>query len=166
MAKFTVASPSGKEYVVEAPNNASDSEILEYARNQLGYGEPQGPQRSLMGATKAALSRSAQNVGIGLTDDLPALAGAAFGFDDYARKQLEEGQKARERLNVLNPREVESYKNVDSFGKGATYIAETIGFIYTLCCFCVLKRLTFYTWYRGNRNTCFWVKHSLVCRGN
>ena len=127
MAKFTVASPSGKEYVVEAPNNASDSEILEYARNQLGYGEPQGPQRSLMGATKAALSRSAQNVGIGLTDDLPALIGAGFGFDDYARKQLEEGQKARERLNVLNPREVESYKDVDSFGKGATYVAETIG---------------------------------------
>ena len=127
MAKFTVASPSGKEYVVEAPDSASDSEILSYARSQLGYGEPQGPQRSLMGATKAALSRSAQNVGIGLTDDLPALAGAAFGFDDYARKQLEESQKARERLNVLNPREVESYKDVDSFGKGATYVAETIG---------------------------------------
>ena len=93
-----------------------DAEYSEYLKGQgLGALASGGFHRALTG------------LGSTITDTLPALAGSALGFNDYARQQLEEAKAKREKTELAYPTAFKSYKDVDSLGHGAGFVAETLG---------------------------------------
>ena len=58
---------------------------------------------------------------------IPALGAATVGNDDYALQQLKEYKDRMTKAEEANPTAFKSHKEVDSFGNGLGYAAETFG---------------------------------------
>ena len=145
MPKYDVTSPSGEVFVVTAPEGTSKKDALRYAQNQFTGAQVADPMQSVLptsltqsfipttsnvdrgflDAAGSAVGRSIDRAKIGLGDTLPALAGSALGFDDYAKKQIKEGERARRNLNLTNPTEVKTFRDVE-IGNALTYGTESV----------------------------------------
>tara|TARA_R110000782_G_scaffold189419_1_gene279326 strand:+ start:2133 stop:8309 length:6177 start_codon:yes stop_codon:yes gene_type:complete len=134
MPQYNVKSPSGETYVVNAPESATQEEIINYAQSQMSpaqssvYDSTSAPKfdRGLLGSVLPAISRGYEGVKIMAGDTLPAVAGSALGFDDYAKAQLEDARIARQNLDLINPSQVKSFREVDSVYDGLIYGIESI----------------------------------------
>ena len=134
MPQYNVKSPSGETYVVNAPESATQEEIINYAQSQMSpaqssvYDSTSAPKfdRGLLGSVHPAISRGYEGVKIMAGDALPAVAGSALGFDDYAKAQLEDARIARQNLDLINPSQVKSFREVDSVYDGLIYGIESI----------------------------------------
>ena len=132
MPQFDVTAPTGKTYTVNAPEGATQDQIIQYVQQQVGPAEtPQlsgsAPKKGLIDSFTSSIGRGIDRAGITLGDELPALLGSALGQDDYARRQLEEAELSRANLEALNPTQIKSYKDIDGVGDFLTYAAESIG---------------------------------------
>ena len=132
MPKFDVTTPTGESYVVDAPEGATQEQVLGFVQQQLNppteqLVEPARPDRGLIDAFTSSLGRGVDRLGITLGDELPALVGSALGQDDYARQQIEEAELAKANLQALNPTQVESYKDINNLGDALIYATESIG---------------------------------------
>jgi len=76
---------------------------------------------------KEGFMRGMGETGIALGDTLPAMAGSALGFDEYAQRQMGEAATSRAELERKYPTQFKSYTEVESPYEGAQYIAETLG---------------------------------------
>ena len=85
------------------------------------------PDIGLGQIAKRGFMRSLGETGIAFGDTIPAMVASNFSFNDYAKEQMGEAAKSREELEAKYPTRFKSYKDVDSFGEGAEYIAETLG---------------------------------------
>jgi hypothetical protein len=132
MPQFNVTAPTGKTYTVNAPEGATQDQIIQYVQQQVGPAEtPQlsgsAPKKGLIDSFTSSIGRGIDRAGITLGDELPALLGSALGQDDYARRQLEEAELSRANLEALNPTQIKSYKDIGGVGDFLTYAAESIG---------------------------------------
>ena len=132
MPQFDVTAPTGKTYTVNAPEGATQDEIIQFVQQQVGPAEtPQlnnlTPKKGLIDSFTSSIGRGIDRGAITLGDELPALIGSALGQDDYARRQLEEAELARANLEALNPTQIKSYKDIGGVGDFFTYAAESIG---------------------------------------
>ena len=132
MPQFDVTAPTGKTYTVNAPEGATQDEIIQFVQQQVGPAEtPQldnlTPKKGLFDSFTSSIGRGIDRGAITLGDELPALIGSALGQDDYARRQLEEAELARANLEALNPTQIKSYKDIGGVGDFFTYAAESIG---------------------------------------
>ena len=85
------------------------------------------PDIGLGQIAKRGFMRSLGETGIAFGDTIPAMVASNFSFDDYAKEQIKEATKSREELEAKYPTRFKSYKDVDSLGEGAEYVAETLG---------------------------------------
>ena len=132
MAQFNVTAPTGKVYTVNAPEGATQSDVLQYVQQQIGQTERSeldigAPKKGLIDSFTSSVGRGIDRAAITLGDELPALVGSALGQDEYAKRQLEEAELARANLEALNPTQVKSYKDIGGVGDFVTYAAESIG---------------------------------------
>ncbi|MAN62994.1 MAG: hypothetical protein CMI60_13730 [Parvibaculum sp.] len=132
MSKFEVTAPTGEAYIVDAPEGATQEQILGFVQQQLNLSteqlvEPARPDRGLIDAFTSSVGRGIDRAAITLGDELPALIGSALGQDDYARRQIEEAELAKGNLQALNPTQIESYKDINNLGDALIYATESIG---------------------------------------
>jgi hypothetical protein len=157
MPQFNVTAPTGKTYTVNAPEGATQADVIQYVQQQVGPAKtPQTdmlsqlsnatPKKGLIDSFTSSIGRGIDRAGITLGDELPALLGSALGQDDYARRQLEEAELSRANLEALNPTQVKSYKDIGGVGDFLTYAAESIGEN--------IPKHNWYCWW--HRCCCFW----------
>ena len=85
------------------------------------------PEASLSTIAKRGFMRSMGELGIAAGDVLPAMAGSALGFDDYAKRQMEEAAASRAQLQEKYPTRYKSYTEISSPFEALEYAAETGG---------------------------------------
>ena len=118
---------------VSFPDTMADDEIkqraaaLANAAISRGTYTPDYREQGLGSLVAGGFKRAASGLGSTITDTLPALAGSALGFDNYAKEQLAEAAEKRKQAEMENPTGFKSYKDVRGVGDAAGYVAETIG---------------------------------------
>jgi len=76
---------------------------------------------------KEGFMRGMGETGIALGDILPAMGASKLGFDDYAKRQMEEADVSRQALEAKYPTQFKSYTEIGSPYEALQYGAETIG---------------------------------------
>jgi len=76
---------------------------------------------------KRGFMRGLGETGIALGDTLPAMAGSALGFDEFAQRQLGEARESRAALEAKYPTQFKSYTEIESPYEALQFGAETIG---------------------------------------
>jgi hypothetical protein len=76
---------------------------------------------------KRGFMRGVGETGIALGDTIPAMAGSAMGFDEYAQKQMGEAAESRAALEAKYPTQFKSYTEIGSPYEALQYGAETLG---------------------------------------
>jgi len=131
MPIYSVQGPDGRIYDVEGPKGASHNDIISAVRQQVGAIKPAAeeikPDYTLGEAFTKGVSRGASRMSSTFGDVLPALGASALGFDDYAKRQMQEATTAQQELQDINPAQFQSYKQVGGLGDAATFAAETLG---------------------------------------
>ena len=126
-----VQAPSGKIYNIEGPENIDDATLFQ-AANQLHQQDELKQLRKeygpgLMGTMGQAVSRGAKQLGSTFGDVIPAMAGQALGFEDYAKAQMEEAAQTQREIAAETPPIYESYKEVETPYQALQFGAEVIG---------------------------------------
>jgi hypothetical protein len=85
------------------------------------------PDLSFGEAAKRAVIRGGKQVSTAFGDIIPAIGASALGFDDYAKRQMEEAAATQEEIQNRFAPEVQSYKEVTGPMSGLKYGVETIG---------------------------------------
>lgn len=129
MPIFTVQAPDGSEYKIEAPEGTSQDRILQAAAEHHSsvLSSQKRPDYSLTGAFKAGLGRGTQQLLSEFGDVLPAMGASALGFDEYAKRQMQEAAQTQKDIAIDYPEAFKSYKEVEGLGDFATFAAENVG---------------------------------------
>lgn len=80
--------------------------------------------RGVLDTVKSGISRGARQTGSLLGDVLPALGASALGFDDYAKRQMDEAKAVQEDIERTNPQEIKSFQDIDSLGSFGKFVLE------------------------------------------
>ena len=114
---------------VSFPDGTPDEEIQQRVANFVKRNTyaPDYREQGLGSLVAGGFKRAASGLGSTITDTLPALAGSAFGFDEYAKEQLAEAAEKRKQAEMENPTGFKSYKDVRGVGDVPGFVAETIG---------------------------------------
>ena len=129
MAQYTIDTPQGP-LVVEGPEGASQDQVFAVAKQLIldrqRNLEDVKPDYTMGEAASKAFTRGTKQMGSALFDIIPAMGASALGFDDYAKKQMEEAQQTQEEVQKYYAPEVASYKDVNDISSGLTYGVETV----------------------------------------
>jgi hypothetical protein len=125
MAQYKVTSPEGKQYVLNGPEGASRDQVLEALKFKLGQDER--PERSLGQEISAGLARGKERLKSTLGDVLPAMVASGLGYDEYAKRQMEEAAQTERDIAEFNPPSFRSYKEIGGPLQALHYGAETLG---------------------------------------
>ena len=85
------------------------------------------PDIGLGEIAKRSFMRSVGETGIAFGDTLPAMGASALGFNDYAKRQMEEAAQSRAELEEKYPTRFKSYTEVGSPREALEFVAETGG---------------------------------------
>jgi len=126
MAKFTVSTPDGSKYDIEAPEGATQQDVIQQVA-QYHEANKELPRNYTLGETVSkGITRGAKQIGSALFDVLPAMAASAVGAKDYAARQMEEARQTQEEINQKYAPEFKSYKDVHGVGQGLKFGLETV----------------------------------------
>ena len=131
MPIYQVQAPNGKVYNVEGPANADDNTLFA-AANQLYQQDVNKQLRKeygpgLLGTFAEGVGRGVEQLKTTFGDVIPAMAGQALGFEDYAKAQMQEAAEAQQRIQAERPPIFESYKEIESPYQFAQFGAEVFG---------------------------------------
>jgi hypothetical protein len=108
--------------------NAIETELPTYLETRKkSVEEPVVPDLSMGEAAKRAVIRGGKQVSTAFGDIIPAIGASALGFDDYAKRQMEEAAATQEEIARKYAPGVPSYKDVQGLGSALQYGVETIG---------------------------------------
>jgi uncharacterized protein YnzC (UPF0291/DUF896 family) len=85
------------------------------------------PDIGLGEIAKRSFMRSVGETGIAFGDTLPAMGASALGFNDYAKRQMEEAAQTRAELEEKYPTRFKSYTEVGGPREALEFVAETGG---------------------------------------
>ena len=126
MAKFTVSTPDGAKYDVEAPEGATQEDVIQQVA-QYHEDNKELPRNYTLGETLSkGVTRGAKQISSSLFDVLPAMAASAVGAKDYAARQMEEARQTQEEIAQKYAPEFKSYKDVQGVGQGLKFGLETV----------------------------------------
>jgi hypothetical protein len=126
MAKFTVSTPDGSKYDIEAPEGATQEDVIQQVA-QYHEANKELPRNYTLGETVSkGITRGAKQVSSSLFDVLPAMVGSAVGAKDYAARQMEEARQTQEEIAQKYAPEFKSYKDVQGIGQGLKFGLETV----------------------------------------
>jgi len=131
MPIYRVQAPNGKIYKVEGPDDADPNTLFSFVQQQLEGEETRRLQKEygpgIFKTFTQGVGRGAGELGSLVTDIIPAMAGSALGFEDYAKEQLAEAAQKRQARELEAPPVFRSYKDVEGFGDALKFGAEVIG---------------------------------------
>ena len=131
MPVYNVQAPNGKIYKVEGPENADPKTLFGFVQQQVESDDVRRLQKEygpgVLGTFGRGVKRSAGELASTFTDIIPAMAGSALGYDEYAKEQLAEADKKRIAREAESPTMFRSYKEVEGIGDVPRYLAETVG---------------------------------------
>ena len=127
IARFQM--PDGKIARFEVPEGttpeAAQSLIQQELQNQSTNLENVKPDYTLGEATSKAFTRGTKQLSSAFGDVIPAMAASALGFDEYAKRQMEEANQTQQEIQNYYAPEVPSYKDINSLGSFGTYALES-----------------------------------------
>ena len=128
MPTYSIKGPDGKNYSINGPEGASKEEVISAIQDQFSEAQVNAtrPDYGLGEGLSKAFTRGTTQLGSAITDVIPAAVGSTFGFDEYAKKQMEEAKATQDYLNIYNKPEVPSYKDVKDIKSGLTYFGESM----------------------------------------
>jgi len=115
------------------PVNFRDDLTAEQFQSELGRLQEKydfklpKPEVGIGTLLKRGFMRGMGETGIALGDTLPAMAGSALGFDEYAQRQMGEAAASRAELERKYPAQFKSYTEIGSPYEALQYGAETLG---------------------------------------
>jgi hypothetical protein len=129
MPIFNVKAPDGSEYKIEAPEGTSQDSILQAAaeHHSAVLSSQKRPDYSFTGALKAGFGSGTKRLLSEFGDVIPAIGASALGFDEYAKRQMEEAAQSQREIAAEYPEAFESYKDVQGLGDFATFAAMETG---------------------------------------
>jgi len=118
--------------VVNFPDNMSEQDINAAIENDIPAfrqkrDQELRPDLSFGEAAKRAVIRGGKQVSTAFGDIIPAIGASALGFEDYAKRQMEEAAATQEEIQNRFAPEVQSYKEVTGPMSALKYGVETIG---------------------------------------
>ena len=126
--------PDGRIARFEVPEGTSPEEAqslvqqeLQAEKQPIESTEPITPDYTTGEAFKKALVRGGKQLSSAFGDVIPAMGASALGFDEYAKRQMEEAADTQREIAARYRPEVESYKDVKDLGSAGTYFVETLG---------------------------------------
>jgi hypothetical protein len=132
IARFQM--PDGRIARFEVPEGTSPEEAqslvqqeLQAEKQPIESTEPITPDYTTGEAFKKALVRGGKQLSSAFGDVIPAIGASALGFDEYAKRQMEEAADTQREIAARYRPEVESYKDVKDLGSAGTYFVETLG---------------------------------------
>ena len=132
MPVYTTTLPNGQSVQVMGPANATPETVqqaaLQIAAQRAPVSAPDTGERnySLGTAASKAFSRGTERLKSGFGDVIPAMVGKTLGFDEYAKRQMQEAQASEELIQRKYAPQIKSYKDVDSVGSAIKFGAETV----------------------------------------
>jgi hypothetical protein len=133
MPIYTTTLPNGEPFQIMGPPDASDADIAQaasqlYAKGVVQEPEDTGERNYTFGqALDKAVTRGSKQLGSTFGDVIPAMVGSGLGFDEYAKRQMEEAQQTQEEIANQYRAQVQSYKDVNGPRSAAMYALETVG---------------------------------------
>lgn len=131
MPIYRVQAPNGKIYRVEGPDDADPNVLFQAANQQVEADEVKRLQKEygpgILETFGRAVKRGAGELGSTITDIIPAMAGSALGFNQYAQEQLAEAAQKRQEREAAAPAVFQSYKDVEGIGDALKFATEVIG---------------------------------------
>lgn len=115
---------------VPVPDDYTFEQILdlrEQLQKKSGIEPDLTPQFGLGELLGRGFERGVERTKIGFGDVLPAMVGSAFGYEDYAKRQMEEAAASEQALQERLPARYQSYQDVKSLTDVPGYVVETIG---------------------------------------
>ena len=132
MPVYTTTLPNGQSIRVMGPSNATPETIQQAAlqiaaqRRAAPYVDTGERNYSLGTAASKAFSRGTERLKSGFGDAIPAMVGSALGFDEFAKRQMQEAQASEELIQRKYAPEIKSYKDISGFGDALKFGAETV----------------------------------------
>jgi len=111
MAEYKVEGPDGKIITMEGPDNATDEQILGFAKQQYLANLP--PDYSFGQLASKSFDRGLERFKSTYGDVLPAMVGSALGFDDYAKRQMEEAAQSERKIQETMRPQFASFRDVN-----------------------------------------------------
>jgi hypothetical protein len=111
---------------VEGPEGASADQVKQFAAENY-YADPANAPKdySLGEIVSKGFGRGAKRIGSTIGDVLPAMGASALGFDEYAKKQMQEAQASEENISRTMAPQYPSYKDVKGVGDAGKFVLET-----------------------------------------
>jgi hypothetical protein len=120
--------------IVQFPDSMSREEMMTRAQAmQSQASAPKFDARDLPASEllKGGFSRGIEGLKGTALDLIPALGGALFGKDEYARGQLKEFQDRMAAEEAINPTAYKGFKDIQGIGDFGGFVAETTGEVAT-----------------------------------
>jgi hypothetical protein len=135
MPIYLVEGPDGRTHKIEGPVGATPEQVIAQAQKLIPYEQRTVVEQPTIDWREAGLgtmakrgfNRAMTGLGSTVTDLIPALAGSALGFKDYAAEQLAEHKAKMEASEAQNPTAFKSFRDVRGVGDAVGFVAETFG---------------------------------------
>jgi hypothetical protein len=135
MPTYSITDPDGRTHTIEGPAGATREQVIAEIQRQLPYKQrtvseqlPIDEREAGLGTlAKRGFNRAMTGLGSTVTDLIPALAGSALGFKDYAAEQMAEHKAKMEASEAENPTAFSSFRDIRGVGDATGYVAETLG---------------------------------------
>lgn len=114
--------------VVSFPDDMTKEQIASAIENEkLPEQKPFRPDYTPSEALGHAWERGKMQLSSAFGDVIPAAVGSALGFEDYAKRQMDEATETQRMIQAQHPAEVQSYKEITGPTSLGTYALETAG---------------------------------------
>lgn len=129
MQTYRFTGPDGKRYAFEGPKGltSSDVELLKqgfFAPAPAPAEEP--PPAQGEPGIWSSIMRGGRGIASLFGDVAPAMVAKGLGFEDYARRQLQEYSEYEKETQRLYPSAVPSFTDIKDVGSALTYVKEAI----------------------------------------
>ena len=102
-------------------------DLREQLQKRAGLEPDLAPQFGLGELASRGFERGVERLKIGFGDVIPAMVGSKLGFEDYAKRQMEEAVASEQALQERLPPMFKSYEDIKTAGDIPGYVAETFG---------------------------------------
>jgi len=132
MPIYRVQAPNGKIYKVEGPKDADPNTLFGFVQQQLDAERFEEMRRGeygpgLMETLTSGVSRGAKRLGSTFGDVLPAMVASGLGYDEYAKRQMEEAAATEREIQATNRPLFSSYKQIQGPLQALKYGIEAVG---------------------------------------
>ena len=129
MATYNVKGPDGKLHEFQGPAGMPNDLVNLLANDYFHTEEAPAPPPAPKAETGfiPSVIRGGRGISSLLGDVAPAMAAKALGYDEYAKKQMQEAAAYQKETEEKYPSAIPSFSDIKGPGDALTYIVESVG---------------------------------------